>query len=288
MLSKFTKPTNQSNKIKLESKILYCTWSYGRAWAGTKSSFDVKTVFVGNGANIKIKLKNNSGKTLQKKEGKIYKNIYKGEIDIPDKFKIGDMIYLETELPKHGVFCESNLIPIMPQIKIKNMGWDKKEIYNGEEVKIFAKFLDMPDNIPLKIHIFEYDSYGYHDPIAVIQTEINNNSFEVLWKFNYPGNVTKIPTAVKLKPYKREYQQPKFFFILNIDGVKIGTSYESGFLTFCDPIIVKLLDGLGNPIKNKEVIIHLPDGTEEETKSDENGIVKSKKDMPGKSYIEIK
>jgi hypothetical protein len=46
------------------------------------------------------------------------------------------MIYFEAKLPKHGLKMESNLIPVKPKVLVKKMGWDKKEVRRGDEVKI--------------------------------------------------------------------------------------------------------------------------------------------------------
>ena len=99
----YTKSSDETHKIQVESRLIYAIWSQPRAHAGQETGVEVRTSFVGEGAKIKITCYTEKGKTLDKVEGAILNNRYKGKIMIPEKIKPDDMIYFEAELPKHGL-----------------------------------------------------------------------------------------------------------------------------------------------------------------------------------------
>ena len=288
MNSQFTKQTDQKHRIKLESSLIYALWMCKKAWAGTDAPFEVRTSVVGEGAEIKIKLKNGSGKTLDKKSDKIFGNLYRGTVAVPSKVKADDMLLLEVELPKHGLSGESNQVPAGPLIQAESMEWDRKEARRGDVVKLKAKFVDLPDNTDALIAIYEYDKEGNHDPIITLPTEINGSRMELSWEFQYQGDVGQIPTEAEKKPYDKKYQHPEYFFVIVIDGARIGVKQESGLMRFVDSFEKILVDGYGQLMKNHEVEIYLPDGSSKKAKTDSEGKLTVKDVPPGPVYINYK
>lgn len=282
-----TKPSDQQHKIKMESALIYALWSCARAWAGSEAAFEVRTALVGEGAEIKVKLKNDSGKTLEKKTDKIYANRYRGTISVPDKVKMEDMLYLEVELHKHGLSGESNQIPAGPKIQARSMKWSQKEVKRGDTVKMQAQFIDLPDKTEATVEVLEYDTDGNHDPIVTIPTEINGNHLEVQWEFQYHEDTVEIPTQEELKPYNRNYQHPEYFFVVDIDGTRIGEKQESGLLKFLDFSEFILQSESGDPLPDHELIIHFADGSQQKIKSDKDGLVSFQKIAAGEVNIEI-
>ena len=287
MNSTFTKHTDQKHKIKLESHLIYALWTCKKAWAGTDAPFEVRTSLVGEGAEIKIKLKNNSGKTLDKKTGKIFGNRFRGTVAVPAKVSAEDMLFLEVELPKHRLSIESNQIPAGPLIQVERMEWDRKEVRRGDVVKLKAKFVDLPDNTDALIAIYEYDKDGNHDPIATFPTEINGSRMELSWEFQYQGDTIQIPSQNELKPYNKNYQQPKYFFVIVIDGARIGVKQESGFLNFKDSVKLKLIATPNYPLCNVPYTLHWPDGTSTKGKTNDQGEINELDILPGQVSIEV-
>ncbi|HUI93231.1 MAG TPA: hypothetical protein VLX68_13370 [Chitinivibrionales bacterium] len=284
MDSQFTKHTDQKHRIKLESQIIYALWMCRRAWAGADAPFEVRTALVGEGAEIKIKLKNGSGKTLEKKSDKIFANRYRGAIAVPSKVDANDMLLLEVELSKHGLSIESNQVPAGPPVQVESMEWDRTEVRRGDVVKLKARFKDLPDNTEALIAIYEYDKDGNHDPVCTIPTEINGSTMELSWEFVY-GDAGAIPTEAEVKPYNNKYRHPEYFFVIVIDGVRVGVKQESGLLRFVDSFEKILVDGYGQLMKDHEVEIYLADGSTKKAKTDDEGKLTVKDVPPGPVYI---
>jgi hypothetical protein len=288
MNSQFTKHTDQKHRIKLESNLIYALWSCRRAWAGTDAPFEVRTSLVGEGAEIKIKLKNGSGKTLDKKTDKIFGNRFRGTVAVPAKVDASDMLFIEVELPKHGLSGESNQVPAGPLIQVESMQWDRPEVRRGDVVKLQAKFVDLPDKTDALVAIYEYDKDGNHDPIATLPTEINGSKMELSWEFQYHEDAGQIPTKAELKPYDKTYQHPEYFFVIVIEGARFGVKQESGLMKFLDSFEKILVDGYGQLMKNHDVKVYLPDGTSKKATSDSEGKLVVKDVPPGPVYINYK
>jgi hypothetical protein len=276
-----SKPSDQQHKIKMDSAFIYALWSCGRAWAGSEAPFEVKTALVGEGAEIKIKLKTDSGKTLEKKTDKIYGNRYRGTIKVPDKVKMEDMLFLEVDLPKQGLSGESNQIPVGPKIQARSMKWSQKEVKRGDIVKMQTQFIDLPDKIEATVEVLEYDQDGNHNPVVSIPTEISNNQMELSWEFQYHEDTVEIPTQVELKPYNRNYQHPEYFFVVDIDGSRIGEKQESGKLRFKDWADIVMKDSKGQPLGGKKITVTLADGSTHNGNLDNNGCARIDLTVPG-------
>jgi hypothetical protein len=285
MNSQFTKHTDQKHRIKLESNLIYALWSCRRAWAGTDAPFEVRTSLVGEGAEIKIKLKNGSGKTLDKKTDKIFGNRFRGTVAVPAKVDASDMLFIEVELPKHGLSGESNQVPAGPLIQVESMQWDRPEVRRGDVVKLQAKFVDLPDKTDALVAIYEYDKDGNHDPIATLPTEINGSKMELSWEFQYHEDAGQIPTKAELKPYDKTYQHPEYFFVIVIEGARFGVKQESGLMKFLDSTVIIINDEDGNPAKNKDVTIEFADGSQKKLKTDDSGKITIDNASPGKYNI---
>ena len=270
-MNTYTKPSGQPQKIKVESILIYVLWNCGIAHADTEAPFIVKTALVGEGAEVKVKLKDDKGKTLEKKSDKIFGNCYRGLIGIPENVRMDAMLYLEVELPKHGLDGESNQIPAGPAIKAKSMKWSQNEIKRDDVVKMQAEFVDLPDKTEAIVRVYEYDQDGNNDPVVSVPTEIKGNKLEVQWEYQYHDDTGQIPTQNELQPNNKKYQQPQYFFVIEIDGALLGTKQESGLLKFNDAITLSLIDPDGTVRANETYKITFPDGTEKKGTLDANG-----------------
>ncbi|MGA2507006.1 MAG: hypothetical protein ABSF80_05970 [Chitinispirillaceae bacterium] len=285
MNAQYSKPSDQSHRIQVQSNIIYAMWMCNKAWAETDAPFEVKTSLVGKGAEIKIRLMNDSGKTLDKKSDKIFANKYRGTVAVPSNVKLGDQLYLEIELPKHNLDTESDRVPAGPIIQARSMQWSRKEAKPGDTVKMQAQFIDLPDKTQAEVTIYEYDPDNNHDPVITIPTEISGDKLEVAWEFTFNRDVGQIPTRNELKPYNRNYRAPEFFFVINIDETKIGVKQESGLLLFKDKVDFVLKDSDGQPIPDTDCVITGPDGKEVKAKSDKDGKVLVKDFPPGSIQV---
>jgi len=282
MNTKFTVQTDKKTKLILESNLIYSMWKIGVARGGADVPFEVRTAFVGQGAEIEIKCEGDDYGKIEKVKDKIYNNRYNGSIHIPEDIKPGESVWFTVKLSKLGLKGESNVIPAAPPVVLKKMEWDRKEVCRDDEVKISVEFESgVEDGDEATIIIYEHLQDDINLPVITIPTEIKNRKINLIWKFNYQDEVNTIPTEEEKQKYNKHYLRPQFFFIVVIDGVKIGLGKESGLMQFKDTVEFVLRDEHGTPLPNTEVIITLADGTEQKITTDENGIVKLTDIPPG-------
>ena len=63
---KFRKTADEEHEVQLESHLISASWSSAAAWTGREARFEVRTMFVGDGAKIKLEGKSEKGKKLGK------------------------------------------------------------------------------------------------------------------------------------------------------------------------------------------------------------------------------
>jgi hypothetical protein len=287
MQSKFTKSADVHHKITLESSIVYSSWLVGAAGIDCDVPFEVITVFVGEGTQIRIEGKTEKGKSLGKSSGVIYGNKFKSKLPIPDKVNRGEMVYFEVRLPQLGLRNESNQIPAVPPLKVTNMKWDRAEARRGDIVKMIADIAEVDDGTEVKVIIFEYDNDGSHDKIIEIPATVKNNKIELLWEYEYHEDTDEIPTQAELQKYGKNYNPPEYFFVIELDGQRAGENQESKLLFFKDWIEIELSDEDGNPMRHENYIITLPDGIQRQGRLDAKGKVVEKNIPPGNVLIEF-
>jgi hypothetical protein len=268
----FTKPTDTAHKIQLESHLIYALWMYKRAHAGQEAELEVKTSLVGNGAKIKITCKNENGKKLDKTEGVVFNNFYRGKVLVPENVKPDEMIFFEAELPKHGLKGESNSIPVRPPIQVTQLQWDRKEVKREDIVTLTCQFQSgVEDDDDAIVIIYEHNPNSCDLKVVSIPTVIKDNKIEMQWKFDYQDDTSQIPTDEEMKPYQKNYANPQFYFVVVVDGVKTGENRESGLMKFLDQIKIQVYDESGQPIANPDYKTSMADGNGKKGALDEKG-----------------
>ena len=284
----YTKPSDTANKIQLESHLIYAIWTVGLAHAGQEAQLEVRTSLVGNGAKIKITSSTENGKKLDKVEGTVFNNRYTGKVLIPDNCKPDDMIYFEAELPKHGLKEQSNSIPVRPVIKVSKMQWDRSEVKRGDIVTLTCQFQSgVQDDDDATVIIYEHNPNSNDIKVVSIPTVIKDNKIEIQWEFDYQDNTILIPTDDDLQPYKKNYYNPDFYFVVVVDDVAIGEKMESGLMKFKDEKEFQIVDELGNILANTAVVYLLSDGSRHDAATDANGYLQLKNIPPGAITIEM-
>ncbi len=284
----FTKATDEKHEVELESHLISASWSSGMAFVGLKAKFEVRTVFVGNGAKIKVKGKTEKGKKLGKVKGEMQANVFTGEFEIPDKIELDDQIYFEVDLSANGLSGESAKIPVYPQPKAKNMKWSAEEARRGDVLTLSADMEDVKDGTEAKIIIYEFDADGGHDIITDLKTPVKDSKIELKWEYEYHEDTDELPTSEEVEQYGGSYNPPEYFFTINIGQFELGKeNQDSGILNFKDWFEYKLEDENGNPIAEEKYKVTLPDGQEKEGKTDSDGMIIIKEVPPGKVHVEF-
>jgi hypothetical protein len=277
--------TDKKEKIKLDSRIVLAEWLSSVARGGAEAKLRVKTVFVAEGSSIEIKGRSSEGKAPDTIKGKVFNDEFIGELLIPEKVKVGADIWFEAKLPKHGLKMESGAIPAKPGILVSKICWDRDTVERGDEVKLSCQFESgVQDGEEANFVIYEHNPNSYDFKVTSFQTTIENNKAEATWLFDYHEDTAKIATHEELKPSGKSYVNPQYFFMVVVDGVKIGEKRESGLMKFMDSMEIEITDEFGDPIPNTRVACILPDGNLKNLTTDNSGMI-TQTIPPGKIEI---
>src|SRR3989337_2030722 len=94
--------TDSILKIQLQSQLLNARWLDAEVAQNGQAGLEVSTSFVGEGAPIKITLKDLEGNTLGAQEGKVLANFYRALYKPAGANTTGGVTF-EAELTKHGL-----------------------------------------------------------------------------------------------------------------------------------------------------------------------------------------
>ncbi len=284
----FTKATDEEHEIELDSYLISASWVSGMAFVGMKAKFEVRTVFVGNGAKIKVKGKTEKGKKLGKVKGEMQGNVFTGEFEIPDKIELDDQIYFEVDLPDNGLNGESAKIPVYPIPKIKSIKWSAEEARRGDVLTLSAELENVKDGTEVKLVIYEFDSDGGHDIITDLKTSVKESKIEEKWEYEYHEDTDELPTSEEVERYGGSYNPPEYFYTIKIGEFELGKEkQDSGILLFKDWIQIELLDASGQPVPKADYLVKLADGSEIEGKLDDNGRAKIEGIIPGNYWVQF-
>ena len=278
-MEKLSGQTGKVKEVKLESSIEQVVFTKNMASAGGKIGIEVFTKFVGNNSDIKIEIKDKSGKSGGTVKGKITGNRFWKTIDIPDNLK--DELTATAKLSKHGLEKKSNTIPLLPPIKISNLKWDKNEAKRSDILTLSGDVKGAYDGAETTIEIFEHDDDGAHDLVVSFPALVKSQKIKTEWEFQYVEDTDDIPDDNEAE---NGYKNPEYFFRVSIAGV----SQDSGLLKFKDWIELELRDENGEPLPEEEYIIYLADGSKIEGKLDSDGKGVIQDIPPGKFKLNYK
>jgi len=268
--------TDEITEIELPSSIQQIAWTREIAAPLGEVSLEVFTQFVGNGSEIQIQLKDESGKKYDKLKTKIAGNYFRKSFQVPEKAR--DALYAQVKLSKHKLKGDSPPLYILPPIELENPQWSQKEARRGDILTIKADVKGAPDDSEAEFQIWEHDDDGAHDLITKFPAIVKNEKVESEWEFQYFEDTDDIPTDEEVD---KGYQPPEYFFRVDYHGVYT----DSDILEFKDFVEIELKDHDDKPIGGEHFKIILPDGSEKEGDLDDNGYAKVEDVPPGKYKI---
>jgi len=284
----FSAQSDAQTICNVPSKLIYSVWCSKVAYAGADALFEVRTSLVGDGANVQVRAKIQSGQTLGTLPFQIYGNRLYAGFPIPVNVPIDELIYLEVRLPQHNLQGATNLIPTRAPINISSMSWSAPEARRGDVLTLTVNFQSaIANDTEALIIIYEFDQNGHHDPICKIPTTVQNRRIQVLWEYEYHDDTGEIPTQQEMQRYGQNYSHPEYFFVVDIDGVRFGDRQESGLLRFMDWVDVKVTSGLTKPLEGANYTIYFADATTQAGVVDSSGLVRIENVGPGDVYIEF-
>jgi len=278
-MAEFSKATDQVQSASLTSKIVHVLWGRKMAVAGDTVELEVWTHFVGNGSDLEIKVEDKDGKVVAQLAGKVYGDYFGNSLIIPEDVR--ESLVFTAKLTKHGLDKKSNVLQVIPPVKVTNMKWGQKEARRGDKVKLTADIQGVPDGVAAEIRIYEYDQDGAHDFITKFPWRVKNKKIEAEWEYEYHEDTDEIPTDEEMQRYGRNYNHPEYFFVIDVFGKRFGEKQESELLEFKDWIGLQLNDAKGNPKSGQKYIIKLSDGSEKNGSLDSSGYSKVDGIPPG-------
>ena len=191
---KFSKAADEEHEVQLDPQLISATWLEAAAWEGRESTFKIRTVFVGDGAKVKVTGKSEKGKKLGKVSGEMHRNQFTGDFEVPEKIELGDEIFFEVELSTNSLSGESERIPVYPEPRIKSMKWSAAEARRGDILTLTTELEEVPDGKEALIIIYEYDADGCHDRITELSGTVRGGKLEEKWEYEYHEDTDELPT----------------------------------------------------------------------------------------------
>jgi hypothetical protein len=112
---------------------------------------------------------------------------------------------------------------------------------------------------------------------------------QLQWEYEYHEDTDEIPTEDEMQKYGKHYNPPEYFFVVIIDGVKIGKGQESGFLKFMDTATIVINNGMALGSKTCNVTVQQANNSEIEFQADVTNRIELKKPIvPGPYEIDVK
>jgi hypothetical protein len=253
--------------------------------AGNSVEIEVLTHFVGNGSDIEIKVEDKDGKAVAQLAGKVYGDYFGMPLTVPEDAK--EKLTFTAKLTKHGLDKKSNVLQVIPPVKVTNLKWGQKEARRGDLVKLTADIKGVPDGIEVIMRIYEYDQDGAHDFITKFPTRVKDKKIEADWEYGYHADTDEIPTDEEMKKHGGKYNHPEYFFVVDVDGKRTGEKQESGLLKFKDHVEFVIYGPDGNPCTNKKYTLTLADGTKKTGSLDSDGKAVVEEVAPGRYTIEV-
>jgi hypothetical protein len=270
--------TNETHRIQIASTLERVAWDRRLAAPGARVGLDVRTHFVGNGAQVQVQLRDGAGTTFSTFTEGITAGRLRAAVSVPPEAR--DTLFADVKLPKHGLQTTSPPLPLTPPITVRDPKWQKDgsaatEARRGDTLTLTATVEGAPDGLEAELVIFEHDSDGAHDLITRFPTRIRTEKIEPEWDFEYHEDTDDVPTAGETET---GYQHPEYFFRVDVGGL----TAQSDTLKFQDWVAFEVRDAFGNvPEDVTGLVILAPDGTELEKSLDADGRVRLEDTLPG-------
>ena len=277
-MNEYQRATDSTHEIQLTSSITSASWGCTQASAGDEVMVEVRTQFVGNDSEIRITVRNSSGRRLDRFEGVVRRNRYRETYTVSDRAE--EAIYFEAELRSHGLSERSDDMEIVPPVIITNLQWSEAEARRGDVLDLTADVEGAEDGAEATIEIYEHDEDEAHDFITRFTVMVEDNRIETQWAYEYHEDTDEIPSDWQLE---NSYSPPEYFFRVIIRN----SQEDSGLLEFKDWIEINLLDMDGQIMPNEDYVLHLPDGSQRSGTVDDQGYAREEDVPPGEYMVDF-
>jgi hypothetical protein len=270
--------TGKPLQIKLTSSIVSARWGLAQVANGGTIPIEVVTVYVADGSDITIVLKDMDGKTIEKLKGKVFTNLYRANYGLTKPNKTGGMAF-EAELPAHKLKKAVGKVPVPYPVKITELkmvdskGKEIKELGREEKVEIKAKIDGPPPETACVISIgFQT---GPTTTVNLYSAPVKLKSGKVSCAWNRAAVDEKaIRIQSELDKTGEKYFAPRYTFEVNCLGAIASAFVE--YHSWAEFDFGKM---------RGQAIFKLPDGKEKTESIPGNGIVKLEKPKAGRIII---
>lgn len=157
-MPKFKGQTDKVLKVQMKSSLLSAGWGLAAVSMGGKIPIEVETLFVADGSDIKVTVKDLEGGVVETLEGKVLSGYYRAIFPLTKPNKTGGM-YFEAELAAHHLKAVGPKLRVLPPVQITDLKWADgsgaaiTEAKAGQRVELSAKVAGPPDGTEAYISI---------------------------------------------------------------------------------------------------------------------------------------
>ena len=213
------KKTNEKHDEKLTSSLFLMFWRVTTATVGDKAGFAIQTLFVGNGADIEVTVKDGAGKKIETIKGKVVGDQFFGQFTVPEIKKKTEFKF-SVKLAKLSLNGNSsNTLTVLPLLKLENAKWNKAEAKQGDVLKMSTQVTNAHDADPVEVEILQFDARGAHLPIVTLITLVKSKKAELTWELRPNLKYTKNDTGTDSKVDYADVES-EFFFKMRMGTVE--------------------------------------------------------------------
>ena len=271
-------PTGEVTTVTLPSSVEAVAWSRGQAAPGGTVGLEVRTRYVGRGAELEITLTDGDGARFGPFKDTLWAGRFQTRIAIPKTAK-GALI-AEAKLPKHGAQATSPPLLLAPRVEVTEAKWSADEARRGDVLTLTASARGAADGTQAQLSIWEHDADGAHDPVTEIRAEVKGEQVKAEWAYEYHEDTDGIATTEEAE---RGYHPPEYFFRCDV----LGVTAKSGLLTFKDWFEISLRNPDGAPVAGESYRVTFADGSVREGMLDADGMARFEDVPPGPPAVEI-
>jgi hypothetical protein len=276
----FQGQSDQVLKIQLTSVMARVGWLEDKVAAGGFATLECMTAYVGNGAAIKVVVKDEGGATVVSSEGTVHANVHRNCIALPKDCKAKGII-AEVELPKHGIKGVSGSLKVVPAIAFSDLKWLDAEgatltaLANGVTATCEAKVTGLEADDKAQFSV--YQTRGEHGRALLCQgeTPVLQGKASFTWRHEETPGLEKIRRQPDLDKEGGHYHAPEYVFTV----AALGALAESEPLKHETWIEYEFGPAAGGAART--AILEMPDGEKREEAVPDDGLLRLKQVKPG-------
>ncbi|HKP97061.1 MAG TPA: hypothetical protein VJ385_15030 [Fibrobacteria bacterium] len=281
-MAEFKGQTDQITKIKIASAFLSAKWGLPTVALGGTLPLEVQTLYVSDGAKVKISVKDAEGKEVDALSGEMYSNLFKMPYTV--KADASNTLYFEAELPDHKLKGRSGAVRVS-LVKVTEAKWfddqGKEAAETGEDqvLTLKAKCSGAPDGTDAFVSVYLKLKEKGERSVFEGRTAVADGKVELDWKAGLKESPHAIRDHTTLAKVGEEYYHPELLFKVTC----LGVTGESPVLTVVHTLelFYGTSPGKAGKFEGKKIGLIAPDGSRQDLPVPADGRIEVKKTKPG-------